>query len=357
VENFLGVMMASNNALTHEFKQIDVATNQENKKMVLEFQKEFENANVQDRKRVLENYTSNNYVWHGVYPFEIQQGPEALLDNFWNPLLGSWEYVQRRQDIFIAGESVFGGNWVSSMGHIAGMFERDWLGIPATGKMTFLRYCEFHKIENAKVSETYFHADLISVMQQAGVYPLPPQTGAAFTIPGPKTHDGLVLTAHDGVESAKTLELIQRMAKDLGENPEVDMAYDKLAETWHDSMIWYGPAGIGSTLSINGFKKQHQMPFRKSLYSTRKFNGHKSRFSEGLYGGWVGWPSLTMSVTGGGYMGLPATGKEIDMRVVDMYRREGDKIAENWVFIDIPYTLKQQDLDIFERMKQLVHRP
>ena len=44
---------------------------------------------------------------------------------------------------------------------------------------------------------------------------------------------------------------------------------------------------------------------------------------------------------GGGYMGLPATHKEIDMRVVDMYRREGEKIAENWVFIDIPYTLKQ----------------
>jgi hypothetical protein len=25
------------------------------------------------------------------------------------------------------------------------------------------------------------------------------------------------------------------------------------------------------------------------------------------------------------------------------------------VFIDIPYTLKQQDLDIFERMKMLLH--
>jgi predicted ester cyclase len=349
-------MMASNNALTHEFKSIETQTNQENKKVVLEFQKEFESSMPQTLTKTLETYTSGDYLWHGVYPFEVQQGSEALSENFWKPLLTSWEYVQRRQDIFIAGESVFGGNWVTSMGHFVGMFERDWLGIPATGKMTFLRYCEFHRIDNGKISETYFHADLISVMQQAGVYPLPPQTGAAFVIPGPRTHDGIVLTPQDEAESAKTLELIQRMAKDLGDNPEVDMSYDKLAETWHDTMIWYGPAGIGSTLSIDGFKKQHQMPFRKSLYSTRKFNGHKSRFTEGHYGGWVGWPSLTMSVTGGGYMGLPATNKEIDMRVVDIYRREGDKIAENWVFIDIPYTLKQQDLDIFERMKQLVHR-
>ena len=174
------------------------------------------------------------------------------------------------------------------------MFERDWLGIPATGKMTFLRYCEFHRIEGGKITETYFQADLLSVMNQAGVYPLPPQTGAAFIIPCPRTHDGLVLTPQDGSESAKTLGLIQRMAKDLGENPEVDMDYNKLAETWHENMIWYGPSGIGSTLSINGFKQQHQMPFRKSLYSTRKFNGHKSRLSEGHYGGWVGWPSLSI---------------------------------------------------------------
>jgi hypothetical protein len=193
-------------------------------------------------------------------------------------------------------------------------------------------------------------------MNQAGVPPLPIATGAEFIFPGPRTHDGIVLSPQDPAESAKTLELIQRMAKDLGENPQVDMPYDKLAETWHDNMIWYGPGGIGSTLSIAGFKRQHQMPFRKALYSTRKFNGHKSRFSEGKYGGWVGWPSLSMTVTGGGYLGLPATNKDIDMRVVDMYRREGDKIAENWVFIDTPYTLKQQDLDIFERMKQILRR-
>jgi predicted ester cyclase len=349
-------MMAGKDALAHEFRKIDIQTNEENKKLVLEFQKEFEGSSLQGLTKTLETYTGNSYVWHGVYPFEDQQGSEAAVENFWKPLLSSWQYVQRRQDIFIAGQSVFGGNWVTSMGHFVGMFERDWLGIPATGKMTFLRYCEFHRLENGKITETYFHADLIGIMKQAGLNPLPPQTGAEFLIPGPRTQDGVVLTPQDETESAKTLKLIQRMAKDLGDNPQIDMAYDKLAETWHDTMIWYGPSGIGSTLSINGFKKQHQMPFRKSLYSTRKFNGHKSRFTEGHYGGWVGWPSLSMTVTGGGYMGLPATHKDIDMRVVDMYRREGEKIAENWVFIDIPYTLKQQDLDIFERMKQLLHK-
>ena len=54
---------------------------------------------------------------------------------------------------------------------------------------------------------------------------------------------------------------------------------------------------------------------------------------------------------------MPVTNTDIDMRVVDLYRREGDKLAENWVFIDVPHVLKQQGLDIFERMRTLVHRP
>ncbi len=343
----------SKDHLGFSFQEIDPKLNLENKELVLEYQRELESANTDTVASVIANYTSSDYLWHGVYPFEEQQGAEAVAETFYKPFLNSFDYVQRRPDIFIGGESVYGGNWVNSTGHFLGMFERNWLGIPSTGKMTFLRYCEFHRIENGKIAETYFHSDLISVMNQAGVNPMPPQTGAEFIWSGPRTHDGIVLDTQDAAEGAKTLELIQRMAHDLGTNPDVDMDPAKLAETWHEDMIWYGPSGIGSTLSIGGFKRQHQMPFRKALYSTRNFNGHKSRFTEGNYGGWVGWPSLSMKVTGGGYMGMPATNTAIDMRVVDMYRREGDKIAENWVLIDKPYVLMQQGLDIFERMRDI----
>ncbi len=345
--------MTDKDTLQYEFRQVETETNQANKALVLAFQAEFERAPIQGVEKTIASYSSRDYVWHGVYPFETQHGAAALAETFWKPLLHAWEHLQRRQDIFIAGASVFGGTWVTSMGHFCGLFVRDWLGIPATGKMSFLRYCEFHRIEGGEIIETYFHTDLIGVMKQAGVNPLPPQTGAEFLVPGPRTQDGVVSGPQDETESAKTLKLIQQMAKDLGDHPEVDMSRAKLAETWHENMIWYGPSGIGSTLSIEGFKRQHQTPFRKALYATRVFNGHKSRFTEGRYGGWVGWPSLSMRVNRGGFLGLPATHTDIDMRVVDMYRREGDKIAENWVFIDLPYLLKQQDLDIFVRMREL----
>jgi hypothetical protein len=42
------------------------------------------------------------------------------------------------------------------------------------------------------------------------------------------------------------------------------------------------------------------------------------------------------------------------MRVVDIYRRDGDKLAENWIFIDILHFLSLQGLDLLGRMKQIL---
>jgi hypothetical protein len=53
-------------------------------------------------------------------------------------------------------------------------------------------------------------------------------------------------------------------------------------------------------------------------------------------------------------MGLPASDRNVGMRVVDMYRREGDKLAENWIFIDILYFLMQQDVDVLERTSRIL---
>ena len=52
-------------------------------------------------------------------------------------------------------------------------------------------------------------------------------------------------------------------------------------------------------------------------------------------------------------MGLPAS-TPADMRVVDVYRRDGDKLAENWVFIDLLHWLSMQGLDVLARMRQLI---
>ena len=67
--------------------------------------------------------------------------------------------------------------------------------------------------------------------------------------------------------------------------------------------------------------------------------------AEGNYGGFFGWPNLSLKPTGG-YLGMTPFDGYADMRVVDMYRRDGDKLAENWIFIDLLHFLNMQGHDI-----------
>lgn len=50
---------------------------------------------------------------------------------------------------------------------------------------------------------------------------------------------------------------------------------------------------------------------------------------------------------------MPATGKHVEMRVMDFYHLIDGKITENWVPIDILYILYQMGFDVFARLKHL----
>ena len=233
-----------------------------------------------------------------------------------------------------------------------GLFDKDWLGIPATRKLAFLRYAEFHRVEDGKVAESAFFCDVLSVMHQAGCYPLPPPTGADIIQPGPRTRDGVMLEAQPPGEGEKTMGLVNEMIEDLSElNKSGDdrCPPEVLQKTWHDDMIWYGPTGIGATYTIPRYQQQHQFPFRTQL-KDKVFNGHVARIAEGNYLGFFGWANLTNTPTGG-FLGLPGNDCRADMRVVDIYRRDGDKLAENWVFIDLLHWLSMQGLDVLQRIR------
>ena len=206
---------------------------------------------------------------------------------------------------------------------------------------------------DGQIAESALWLDLISVMKQSGVQPLPLQTGAEIVNPGPRTGDGVMLTPQDGGESRKTLDLIMRMCNDLVgdgmESPEED-----LARTWHDDMLWFGPSGIGATYTIQRYQQQHQGPFSAGLRDIH-FNGHVLEHAEGHYGGWFGWPNLRMQ-QGDGFLGLPASDNRTEMRVVDIYRRDGDRLAENWVFIDLLHYLRLLGVDVLERCRAINRR-
>lgn len=109
-------------------------------------------------------------------------------------------------------------------------------------------------------------------------------------------------------------------------------------------MIWWGPEGIGATYTIERYAKQHSAPFR-AAFSERSKTRHVARLAEGNYAGFFGWPNFTATLSGD-FMDLPATNKQGEFRVIDIYRRQGDYLAENWVFIDLLHFWKCQGRDV-----------
>ncbi len=328
-----------------------------------------------DVVQCLERHTVGQaYRWRGVHPFYEQKGIRAVAEGFYRPLM-AFRPIQRRPDIFFAGYNDVGEHadgpvgehdldddiWVCQMGHLLGLFDEPWLDIPPNHKMCFLRYAEFHRVieptgRAGSIAETALFIDVVSVMAQAGVYPLPPPTGASHIHSGPRTHDGILLDDQDPTASATTMTLVNRMIADLDEaNATAEtggnaMPAEILRRCWHDDMIWSGPEGIGATYTIDRYQEQHQYPFRFGL-TDKTFNGHVARIAEGNYAGFFGWSNLTNRAIGG-FLGLPASANAGDMRVVDIYRREGEKLAENWVFIDLLHWLSMQGLDVLARMRR-----
>lgn len=309
-----------------------------------------------DPVKAMVDFCDKNLIWRGYHPFNEINNAKEVAKTFWQPLKHSLSAMQRRLDIFFAGKNQidnFSSIWVASMGHLMGLFDQAWLKILPTGKIAMLRYAAFHKIEDGKIAQEAMFFDIPHLMMQAGVNPFPDQTGAHLIQPGPMTHDGVMFNAQDPEEGEKTLEAINFMCRDISSwtGGRTEPLAEELRRSWNEDMIWWGPAGIGATYTIERYAEQHSGPFRKG-FKDRIFNGHLCRMAEGMFGGFFGWPNLTLTPTGG-FMGMPGTGKPGDMRVIDMYRRDGDKLTENWVFIDLLHFWNQQGLDILTRLEDL----
>jgi len=322
------------------------------KDLVRKFYDDLDQSTISCLEQTMSKHCHAEYSWRGMYPFNNFSSVSAVCDQLWKPLRQALTNLQRRQDIFMAGVNTITEDdsvWVVSMGNLMGLHDQPWLNIPATRKMAFVRYCEFNQVRDGKILHQAMWFDIPQLMVQAGVNPFPPQTGAELVQPGPITHGGLLYSKQDPREGQRTLKVMNDMVTALGNWDNELTLEQELALTWHDDMIWWGPTGIGASYTIERYAKQHSGPMRKTC-TDRVFNGHVCKFAEGEFGGWFGWPNLTMT-TSGGFMGMPACSVPSDMRVIDIYRRQDDKLAENWVFIDMLNFYKMQGHDILERLK------
>lgn len=302
----------------------------------------------------LSRHCSADCAFQFVHPFNDVTGPEAAAERFWHPLRQSFAPLQRRQDVFMAGDNALDDGattWVVSMGHLLGLFDAPFLGLRPTRHGTMLRYAEFFRVEGGRITDVTLFLDMLNLMHLVRAECLPEATGPVMVTPGPRTHGGLMFDAQDPSAGQDTLALFQRMINRLL-GTDVHTLKSDLVLDWTEDMIWWGPGGIGAPYTQGRYLEQHTGPFEDGL-TWGTFFGHRMEIGEGHFGGFFGWPTFDV-ISKGGYIGLaPASDTPATMRVVDIYRREGDLLAENWNFIDQLHFLDQLGVDLVARQKML----
>lgn len=317
------------------------------------------------------------------HPTNQLGGVRDVVARHLTPLKRAMPDLERRDDIVLAGEFA-GRAWVAATGYYYGTMVRDWLGLPPSQQWLYVRFGEFYRLEGSRVADAYILLDLVDVLRQLGINPLPQGRAIESLCPGPATHDGVVFTAQPEHEGRVSAALVDAMiVEGLMSYDQVDHASIGMERYWDPDMMWYGPAGIGTTRGLSGFLANHQHPWQEAYpdYATecagidaskgpaglRDYHEHPwqkaaadyragadlSRLAEGHYVAWSGWPSLRATHTGGPMFGLKASGRSCTIRVMDFWRREGELLAENWVFIDLPHMLLQLGRDVLAEARDL----
>ncbi len=261
------------------------------------------------------------------------------------PLSRAFVHGRERLDILLEGRWRDQA-WTAATGHISGVFANDLWSIPATRRVAYLRFARVDRWDGGALAETYLLLDLPGLMMQAGAWPLAAPLGPVWRSPGPETADG-IRPEGDGTQS---LELVEAMIAGLMRFDGQDLASMRMIDFWHSDFWWYGPAPIGVFCGHADYERGHQRPFL-AAFPDRVGGNHVCRIGAGDYVASAGWPSIRATHSGGDWLGLAATNRAVTMRVMDFWRRDGDLLAENWVFIDIPDLLRQLGVDVFARMR------
>lgn len=309
-------------------------------------------------------------TWRVSCPVDECDGPAEAAARAFAPLRKALPDMERRDVIFVAGR--FEGHaHVAAIGSYLGTFARPWLGIPPTGRPAALRYGEVYRLDGAgRVTLASLLWDVPDLMRQAGVWPFAPSLGAEGLWPAPLTADGMRLDPSSPAEGAASLAQTLAMHRTLAEHDDRrSLTRESLLSMpqkahWHPRMMWYGPAGIGAARGLAGFVDDHQLPFRRAFRRpqgtaeevaaerARLGAGHHVRIGDGPYSVTAGWPSVAAAHEGGGFMGLPPTGRPVTMRVMDAYLHHEGLTRENWVPLDVLDLLRQMGVDVLGRLRE-----
>lgn len=331
----------------------------ENKKIIMEYNKSICARNLKNIDNIISRYYHDDVEYNNVQPFNEIKGKDNVIEKFYKPLLCSFPDMIKSVDVHIAGvDPVFPlDNWVLSSGNYIGTFEKNFIDIPSNGKCVWIRYLEFNRVVDGKIAQTFTIMDILDLMRQVGIQFIKAPT-SEIIIPGPATHDAIIMGESDVKQTEKTYKLMHDMIY-VGLDSFEDNGFEHMGmeRYWDENFVWYGPCGIGTTYGIKGFQRYHQVPFLTSVPDRKgpdriPENKNSIFIADGKYSALICWTEFSATHTGSEWLGMPATSKRIIMRDADIYRREGDKLIENWCQMDVIDVLLQMGVDVFDRLRK-----
>ena len=138
-------------------------------------------------------------------------------------------------------------------------------------------------------------------------------------------------------KTVETQAVIENMVDGLN-----DHRIEDIGAFFSTQFRWMGNTGCGQKNGLREFQENWQKPFQAAF-------GDKVCIDEArLYmGEWAAAFGRQEAIHRGEFMGIPATGKKVQIRYMDFWKVVDGKIVDNWVMVDFPHVLAQLGVDIF----------
>lgn len=154
---------------------------------------------------------------------------------------------------------------------------------------------------------------------------------------GARPEQAMLTRDNDMTKTVETQRVIEGMVDGLN-----DHKINGIADFFHEAFRWMGNAGCGTKNGLREFQDNWQRPFQAAF--SDKVAIDEARIFQGEWGACFG---AQHAIHSGEFMGIPATGKRVEIRYMDFWKVVDGKIVDNWVMVDFPHVMRQLGVDPF----------
>ena len=108
-------------------------------------------------------FFDENFSWMGNTGCGTKKGLREFQDNWQKPFQEAFS-----DKVCIDEARLFMGEWAAAFGRQEAIHSGEFMGIPATGKKVHIKYMDFWKVENGKISDNWVMVDFPYILKQLG---------------------------------------------------------------------------------------------------------------------------------------------------------------------------------------------